>query len=344
MKLTTMLRSSARLMVAASVAALAVVPALSQAALYISVVQGLGGQALYDEQFNDMRKKIEAASATITDADKVYSFSGEHATRAALLKHFTELSKKMTATDRAAIYLVGHGSFDGDTYKFNIPGPDLTAADLKSILEHLPGKNHFLVNTSSTSGAMLETLVGKGDKASNPAYVVISATRNGNERNATQFGRFFAEALRNKDADLNKNNSISIQEAYDYAEKQVGAYFQDESKLSTEHAQLRGEGAAQFNLARLNAAEQKAELANASGKLADLLKKRKDLETEIEDLQVRKGQLSNADYLARFQQLILQSAELSEQIEAAQKSNIAPKPAFEPDAAMPKPPGGPRVP
>ena len=310
-----------------SLAALALWPSLSQAALYISIVQGLGGQPQYDEQFNDIRKKIETASATVTDADKVFSFSGDHATRAALLKHFTDLGKKMTANDRAAIYLVGHGSFDGDTYKFNIPGPDLTAQDIKGILEHFPGRNHFIVNTSSTSGAMLETLVGKGDKASNPAFVVISATRNGNERNATQFGRYFAEALHNKDADLNKNNSISIQEAFDYAEKQVNAHFQDEGKLSTEHAMLRGDGAAQFNLARLNAAEQQAELASATGQLAQLLKKRKDLDAEIEDLQVKRSQLNNADYLKRFQQLIPQSAELSEQIDAAQKPDTGKKSA-----------------
>ncbi|MEI7950381.1 MAG: hypothetical protein WCI66_09125 [Gammaproteobacteria bacterium] len=340
MKLSLILRRSALHLVAA----LVVVPALSQAALYISIVQGLGGQPLYDEQFVEARKIIEASSNTITDADKVFSFSGERATRAALLKHFTELGKKMAPGDRAAIYLIGHGSFDGETYKFNIPGPDLTAQDLKSILEHLPGRNHFLVNTSSTSGAMLETLVGKGDKASNPAFVVISATRNGNERNATQFGRYFAEALRNKDADLNKNNNISIQEAFDYAEKQVSTHFQDESKLATEHAQLRGDGAALFNLARLNASEQKAELASASGKLVELLKKRKDLEAQIEDLQVRRSQLNNTDYLARFQQLILQSAEVSEQIEAAQKANGPIKPVIEADPALPKPPGGTRVP
>jgi hypothetical protein len=327
-------RNLHRCFLATLAAALVIVPALSQAALYISIVQGLGGQPQYDEQFSESRKKIETASATITDADKIWSFSGEKATRTALLKHFADLGKLMTANDRAAIYLVGHGSFDGDTYKFNIPGPDLTAQDIKGILEHLPGRNHFLVNTSSTSGAMMETLVGKGDKASSPAYVVITATRNGNERNATQFGHYFAEALHNKDADLNKNNSISIQEAFDYAEKQVSAYFADEGKLATEHAQLRGDGAAQFNLARLNAAEQQAALAGASDKLSELLKKRKDLESQIEDLQVRRSEFSNADYLKRFQALILQSAEVGEQIDAAQKT--------EPSSA--KVPGGTRAP
>src|SRR5690606_40863605 len=165
-----------------TVAALAMLPALSHAALYVTVIQGLGGQQEFERDFTEARNKIEAASRTITDTDKVVSFSGTTATRDAILAHFESLTSTMTADDRAAIYLVGHGSFDGETYKFNIPGLDLTASDFKSVLEGLPGRNHFLVNTSSTSGAMLEALVGTGDDANNPNYVVVSATRNGNER------------------------------------------------------------------------------------------------------------------------------------------------------------------
>lgn len=316
----------------------AAVPSLAHAALYISIVQGLGGQPQYDSEFSKSRAAIEAASATITDADKIASFSGDKATRTALLKHFLDLGKKMTANDRAAIYLIGHGSFDGETYKFNIPGPDLTAQDIKGILEHLPGHNHFIVNTSSTSGAMLDTLVGKGDKASSKNYVVITATRNGNERNATQFGRFFAEALASKEADVNKNNSVSIQEAFDYAEKHVSAFFQDDNKLATEHAQLRGDNAGQFNLAKLNAGEQQAELASATGKRAELLKRRQQLDAEIEDLQVRRSEFNNTDYLSRLQKLVLQSAELSEQLESGQsqdKPKTDPPPAAAGDARVP---------
>ncbi len=55
-----------------------------------------------------------------------------------------------------AIYLIGHGSFDGEEYKFNIPGLDITTDDLLNIMQSFPGQNHFLLNTSSTSGALLE--------------------------------------------------------------------------------------------------------------------------------------------------------------------------------------------
>lgn len=346
------------------ITATAVLALPSQAALYVTVVQGLGGQAQYESEFKESREKIETASHSITDADKITVFAGDKGTRAAVLKHFAELAKKMKAEDRAAIYLIGHGTFDGDAYKFNIAGPDLTAQDLKTALEKLPGQNHVLISTGSASGAMLESITGKANARTNRSaaevpgstapnqsgvnatkiadgkYLLISGTRNGNERNATNFGRYFADALASKDADVNKNNSISLQEAFDFADKRVSAYFQDEGKLATEHAQLRGEGAAQINLARLNAAEQKAELANAGGKLAELLKRRQQLEAEIEDLQLRRSQMAAADYSAKFQQLLLQSAELGEQIDSAQKQEVAPKPPIE----LPPIPEGKRVP
>lgn len=303
---------------------LALLPAIAQADLYITIVQGLGGDTEYEDQFDEQRNKIEAASQTLTAADKVSSFSGAGATRAALLEHFRQLNSRMTADDRAAIYLIGHGSYDGFDYKFNISGPDLAAADFKQILDALPGRNHLLLNTSSTSGALIETITGEpaprddaADQAATGApgkYLLIAATRNGNERNATHFGHYFAEALTSEAADLNKNNNISVQEAFDYAAREVASYFEEGGKLATEHPQLRGEGAAQFSLSRLN--ELELEPASADPQLEALQQQRLTLETQIEELQLRRNEMTNAAYIEQLQTLILRSAELSERIEA----------------------------
>lgn len=301
---------------------LSLLPALAQAELYITVVQGLGGMPEYQSQFDTQREQVVAASTTLADADKLFVFNAEEATRETLLAHFAALNTTMSAEDRAAIYLIGHGSFDGQEYKFNIAGPDLSADDFKEILATLPGQNHFLVNTSSTSGAMVEAILGEKSsdtavadpEASSPDYILIAATRNGNERNATHFGRFFAEALTNTEADLNKNNNISIQEAFDFADRNVTAYFEDEGKLATEHPQLRGNGAAQFSLARVNEVVFNTE----DPLLTELLQKRADLDARIEELQLRRSEMSNADYLAQLQAFVLQAAELSEQIDAEQ--------------------------
>ncbi|MES2626215.1 MAG: hypothetical protein V4628_13105 [Pseudomonadota bacterium] len=291
-------------------------PALAHAELYITVVEGLGGMPEYQEQFDTQREDVVGAAHSMTDASRVAEFSSADATREKVLAHFAELTSKMTADDRAAIYLIGHGSFDGTDYKFNISGPDISAADIKDVMDKLPGKNHFLVNTSSTSGAMVEALVGEDKEAQPEKFIVVAATRNGVERNATQFGRFFVDALTSSEADLNKNNNISIQEAYDFADRGVTAYFESEGKLATEHPQLRGAGAAQFSLARLS----DSQTANVSedSLLSDLLKQRQELDAKIEDLQLRRAEFSNAEYIEQLQALVLQSAELSEKIDAEQ--------------------------
>jgi hypothetical protein len=298
-------------------------PTLAQAELYLTIVQGLGGTPDYQRQFDEQREKITAAAKTLTSEDRVAVFHGDTATREALLTHFDQWNTRMDSSDRAAIYLVGHGSHDGYEYKFNLPGPDLTAEDIKQVLEALPGRNHFLVNTSSTSGAMLETITGvpapRGNaaEAMTPAetdsrYILITATRSGNERNATHFGGFFADALTSEVADINKNNNISVQEAFDYAARQVELYFTESGRLATEHPVLRGEGAAQFSLSRLN----ELDLASEDPLLGELLQQRLALDAEIEELQLRRNELGNAQYLEQLQALILRSAELTERIDA----------------------------
>jgi hypothetical protein len=310
-----------------TLSAAVLMPALAHAELYITIVQGLGGMPEYQQEFDEVREKISAASITLTSEERVFTFNGDAATRDALLAHFNTLEERMGDDDRAAIYLIGHGSFDGEEYKYNIPGPDLTTGDLKGVLEALPGQNHVLITTGSTSGALAEGITGVRaprdendtraieEAAAAPSkYLIVTATRNGNERNATHFARFFAEALVSTEADLNKNDTISVQEAYDYANREVEAYFTDAQRLATEHAQLRGEGAAQFSLSRLNALEYETD----DPELSELLEQRVALDSEIEELQLRRSEFaSNRDYLQALQALVLKSAQLTEQIDAA---------------------------
>ena len=284
----------------------------ANAALYVTIVQGLGGLPEYDDKFADQAQKIYDASITLADASHVTSMAGDDATRSALLIHFQNLAESMNEDDRAAIYLVGHGSYDGEQYKFNISGPDITDADLAEILESFPGQNHFLVNTSSTSGAILDGL--ESDQR-----VIITATRNGNEKNATEFGNYFAAALASDIADINKNNNVSIQEAFDFAERSVAEFFESSGKLATEHPQIRGEGAASFSLARV----EPLATSDENPRINALISRRLELDTEIESLQLRRNEFTNAQYIQSLQALILESAEISEQIESLREGTQA---------------------
>ncbi|MGA0936036.1 MAG: C13 family peptidase [Pseudohongiellaceae bacterium] len=275
----------------------------AQAELYITVVQGLGGVEVFERRFTEQREKIAAASETVSP-DHVTTFSGEDATRDALLAHFDALTGTLTDDDRVAIYLIGHGSYDGEQFKFNIPGPDITDADLAEVMGSFPGSNHFIVSTASASGAMLE-------KLETDDRIIITATRNGNEKNATEFGTFFAEALASEVADINKNNNVSIQEAFDFAERETARFFESDGRLATEHPQIRGGGAAAFTLARV----QPLETSDDNPRVTELLTRRAQLDSDIESLQLRRNEYSNAEYVERLQKLILESAEVGEQID-----------------------------
>jgi len=275
---------------------------LANAALYVTIVQGLGGVEEFETRFNEQREQITGASEAVSE--NVTVFSGEEASRENLLGHFESLSSSMNDDDRAAIYLIGHGSYDGEQFKFNIPGPDITDADLAEVMGSLPGQNHFIVNTASASGAMLEAL-------ETDDRIIITATRNGNEKNATEFGTFFAKALSSEIADINKNNNVSIQEAFDFAEREVANFFESVGRLATEHPQIRGDGAASFTIARV----QPVETTDDDPRVTQLLSQRLDLDNQIEDLQLRRNEYSNAEYVERLQALILESAQVSEQID-----------------------------
>ena len=62
---------------------------------------------------------------------------GDEARRDNLVKVFTDL-QSLTADDSLAVILIGHGTYDGDDYKLNLPGPDLTASRLANLLDKIP--------------------------------------------------------------------------------------------------------------------------------------------------------------------------------------------------------------
>ena len=85
------------------------------------------------------------------------------------------------------LVLIGHGTFDGRTAKFNLRGPDLSASDLADWLKPLH-RPVVVIDTASSSAPFLKEL-------SAPGRVIITATKSGFEQNFTRFGQYLAEAI-----------------------------------------------------------------------------------------------------------------------------------------------------
>lgn len=132
------------------------------------------------------------------------------------------------------IVLIGHGTFDGKAAKFNLRGPDFSAADLAGWCKDFK-RPLALVDAASSSAPFLTELSG-------PDRVIVTATKTGLERNFARFGGFLAEAIGDEKADLDKDGQTSLLESFLIASRRTEEYYAAEGRLATEHALLDDNG------------------------------------------------------------------------------------------------------
>jgi hypothetical protein len=287
-----------------------VAAAPAHAELYYLIVGGLGGEPGYQEQFEKDTAALAEVARRTTAQSRVMLLQGEGATREALVSSLDSLRTRAKAADSLVVMLIGHGSYDGETYKLNLPGPDIDGDEFAKLLSAVPARSQLIVNATSASGAVLEKWAAEG-------RTLITATRSGLERNATRFAQHFAAALAAGSADINKNGAITAQEAVDYASRSVADSFEKDGALATEHPQIAGDAAGRFTVARLASAGP-AEPATTNPAVAALVAERERLDAEIEALRGRRESMANDAYLAELQRLLVQLAEAQAKIDAAQ--------------------------
>ena len=132
--------------------------------------------------------------------------------------------------EQVLLVFIGHGSDAGEP-KLNLPGPDLTAADLARVLTGYGTRPVAVVVAASSSGGFAEKLAA-------PGRLVITATRTGQERNETRFGHWFAQAFAGGAADIDKDGALSLLEAYAYTVREVKREYESDNRLLTEHARI----------------------------------------------------------------------------------------------------------
>ena len=283
---------------------LIVVPAAALSEMHVVVIEGLSGEPRYAEQFGEQVAAIESAAKSLTGDSQIRVFRADEVSRDAILQYFENLKTGSSGSDQVALYLIGHGSYDDHEYKFNIEGPDLTGEDIAGMLDSLPSTSQLLVNTSSASGAM-------ADLAQDDNRMLILATRSGVERHATRFGNYFAAALTDPTADIDKNQIVSAAEAFSFAERQVDDYFERNGQLATEHPRMEGDRADRFGVARLGSVRPSTD----DTVLTELIAERDALNARIESLRLDQENMTPADYRSELLRNMVELAETEEAIE-----------------------------
>jgi hypothetical protein len=291
----------------------------ARAASYYVVVAGLGGEPDYEQRFTaaakDLDKIFNASGATA----HVWTLIGAQATASKLRETLDEVARDAKAGDDFALILIGHGSFDGVEYKFNLVGPDLTAVEIAAMCDRITARRQLVVDTTSASGGAVPAL-------ERPGRAVIAATKSGTEKNATVFARYWVEALEDPSADADKSDSISAMEAFTYAAKKTAAFYDSQKRLATEHAVFDDIGSGEpvreaangqgllmssFIVLRLGASQQ---AANDPAKRA-LLAKKEELEQKIDTLKYQKAAMDSQDYKKQLTDALLELAKVQEELD-----------------------------
>ena len=286
---------------------------------YWITITGLGGETDYTQRYKMWAEDVETSLKRAGGDTNVTTL--QVPTREQVRARFGEVAKQAKATDSLIVMLIGHGTYDGADYKFNLQGPDITATELSTLMDHVPAQRQLIVNTTECSGGGIEHL-------HRPGRIVISATRAGTERNATVFARYFAEALREPSADTDKNEAISALEAFRYAQQKTTDYFETNKRLASEHSVIEDTGK--------GAGERTVTAENGQGKLAGsftvvrlganaaaardpakrpLLDRKEQIEQGIERLKFQKAAIPEAEYKRQLTQLLLELAHIQEALD-----------------------------
>lgn len=293
------------------------------------IINGASGEHLYAKQFEQWTaelssvlserygfdsKQIKVLAENPSDA------SVARATAEEVKRTFAGLKSQLDANNILFVFLIGHGSFDGKESKFNLVGPDLSATEYNALLSSLPTRRVVVFNMASASGEFIKTLAAKG-------RIVVTATRNGQETNATRFAGFLIAALNATDADTDQDGHISVLEAFVYANRLTSDFYKRAGRLATEHALLddNGDGvghekieAGEGVLARATYLDSlSVDEAAANVATAKLLKERARLEGEIEQLIAGKAGMPEAEYEAHLERLFIQLAKVNRSIKQA---------------------------
>ena len=214
---------------------------------HLVVIVGAAGDDVYQEVFHNWAiELIDAATNKLNLSPAQITYLGEHpdlapqriaarSTRENIEQTIARLAIETSPDDQIFFVLIGHGTGAGEQSRFNIPGRDITALEYDGMLNLFATQEIGFVNTASASGDFVNVLSGLN-------RVIVTATRDGRQNNQTIFPRFFVQAFAQDVADLDKDERISLLEAYNYASREVKRFYEDDGRMLTETSQLEDNG------------------------------------------------------------------------------------------------------
>jgi hypothetical protein len=285
------------------------------------IVSGLGGAPKYTKEFADLANSMaKAAKERAGMADSTIAWYGDPAATKSswyrgpsmrdTVEHVLARLASRPAGEQVVIVLIGHGAGESEDTKISLPGPDLAARDFKRILAGFGSRRVAFVNLTSGSGDMMDVLAA-------PGRVVITATKSAFERNESLFGGYFINAFARDGADTDKDNRVSLLEAFAFAEAETKRLYEADGRLATEHAQM----ADASGVARLFFLSPGSMQPGAGDvKLNELYAERFALDEQVQALKKKKATMTEDAYETELERLIIALAQKAKEIRLLEKA------------------------
>ena len=302
---------------------LAATPALAEDRFALIVTGAPGGEAFvptYRQWTDDLasvfRESLAFPAEQVTVLTGTTEVAAEQSTAQNVRAAIAALRQKVDKEDLVVMVLVGHGTLDSPSAKFNLVGPDLTSADWREMLRDVPGRIVF-INTTGGSYPFLKDLAAQG-------RIVVTATESTAQRYDTVFPERLIETLKSPGADLDKNGRVSVWELFVSTSRAVATHFEREGLLATERARLDDNGDGDSvdaveagrdgALARATYLERDPAAIEGDPELTELVTKRRLLEEQAEQLKQRKPSMPIEQWEREFEALMIELARVSKRV------------------------------
>jgi len=291
---------------------------------YAVVIQGASGEEQYatlhrgwvDSLLQVLRERFKLDPARVSVLAEQAQDGEERSTAENVRAVLARLAGEVQPADLVFIMLIGHGSGQGADAKFNLIGPDLTVTEWEGLLKPIKGRL-AVVNTTSSSFAFLAGLSG-------PNRIVITATNSYAQRYHTVFPETFIQALTAEAADVDKNQRISLLEAFTYASRLVGLHYEQDGRMATERPMFDDTGDGQGRDAATDGPDGTVagltyldvpEVATSSDPAVQkLLTRQQELTAQIDQLRRRQPSMPPAEFDRQFEPLIIELSLVSRDI------------------------------
>ena len=271
---------------------------------YALIVSGASGGEVYAKKYDGWRDRLATTLTSTFGYTRDHVVSLREATRAQVEQAIRGLRARVSADDLLFVALIGHGTGE----KFNLVGPDMTAAEWAAQLKAMPGRL-VVVDMTSSSLPFLRPLAA-------PGRIVITATALPAQEFETIFPEFFIPALTDPSADTNKDGRVSLLEAFVSASAQVRTWFDQNNRLPTERALLDDDG---------DGVGREAPDPSPDGAVAavtylqprpvpagdETARREAEIESQIDALKSRRSTVAPAAYDAEMERLLTELARLS---------------------------------